>query len=185
MGDEGLTSKKEDMPSRDKKDTQKDKFLTFYVGKEEYGIDVGYVTEIINIQTISLVPDMPNFIKGIINLRGKIIPVMDIRIRFRLEPQEYNDRTCIIIANISNILVGLIVDEVKEVANIPENQIEPPPITPNRVGSRFIKGIGKLGEVVIILLDLDKLLYDDELERIKQDIVMETLTEDGKNGKIC
>lgn len=148
-------------------DTQKDMYLTFHVANEDYAIDISYVTEIIGIQVITAVPDMPKFIKGVINLRGKIIPAVDVRLRFKLETREYNDRTCIIVVEFDETLIGLIVDEVKEVCSIPESQVEPVPTTLIGKTSRFIQGIGKLGEEVKIILDVSKLLYDDELEKVK------------------
>lgn len=150
--------------TQQEEDTQKGKFLTFLVGKEEYGIEIKYVTEIIGgIQAITDVPDVPDNVKGIINLRGKIIPVMDVNLRFKKEPKEYNDRTCIIVIDIEDLSVGLIVDYVAEVLSIPDEDIVPPPSA--RVGfhHRYIKGIGKVGSSVKLLLDCDKLLSDDDL----------------------
>ena len=152
----------------DDEDTQKDKFLTFQVGTEEFGISIRHVTEIIGLQKITDVPDMPGFIKGVINLRGKVIPVMDVRSRFKLESREYDDRTCIVVVNIKDKSVGLVVDRVSEVSDIPESQIEPPAQIGSGTASRYIQGMGKIGEEVKILLDVDKLLYEDELESISQ-----------------
>ncbi|MCX7615117.1 MAG: chemotaxis protein CheW, partial [Clostridiales bacterium] len=95
-------------------DTQKDKYLTFLVGTEYFGIEISQVEEIIGIQDITHIPELPGYIKGVINLRGKIVPVMDVRIRFKKEPLKYNDRTCIIIVDIRGIEIGLIVDSVSE-----------------------------------------------------------------------
>ncbi len=147
-------------------DTQKGKFLTFRLGKEDYGIEIRFVTEIIGIQKITEVPDMPDFVRGVINLRGKVIPVMDVRTRFKMPPREYDDRTCIIVVNIDDKSVGLVVDKVNEVANIPDNQIEPPPKT-SRAASRYIQGIGKIGEEVKILLDVNHILYAEELSQLE------------------
>jgi len=152
----------------DDEDTQKDKFLTFQVGTEEFGISIRHVTEIIGLQKITDVPDMPGFIKGVINLRGKVIPVMDVRSRFKLESREYDDRTCIVVVNIKDKSVGLVVDRVSEVADIPESQIEPPAQIGSGTASRYIQGMGKIDEDVKILLDVDRLLYEDELESIGQ-----------------
>ncbi|MEJ2199504.1 MAG: chemotaxis protein CheW [Desulfuromonadaceae bacterium] len=148
--------------SVENEDTLKGKFLTFHLGKEDYGIEIRYVTEIIGIQKITEVPDMPAFVKGVINLRGKVVPVMDVRTRFSMEPREYDDRTCIIVVNIDEKSVGLVVDKVNEVADIPDKQIEPPPRT-NMETSRYIQGMGKMGNEVKILLDVQKLLYTDDL----------------------
>ncbi|HHV29494.1 MAG TPA: purine-binding chemotaxis protein CheW [Clostridium sp.] len=140
-------------------ETQKDKYLTFILGKEYYGIEIKYVTEIIGIQSITEVPDLPGYIRGIINLRGKIIPVMDVRLRFGKEFKEYDDRTCIIVIDSENILVGLIVDSVWEVMSIPNEEIVTPPDF-NESENKFIKGIGKTGSEVKLILDCEKLLVD-------------------------
>lgn len=147
-------------------DTQKGKFLTFVLGKEQYGIEIKYVTQIIGIQAITEVPELPDYVKGIINLRGKIIPVMDVRLRFRKEVMEYNDRTCIIVIDINDISVGLIVDSVTEVLNITDENIVPPPDMKSGFHNRYIKGIGKAGNEVKLLLDCEKLLNDDVLESL-------------------
>ncbi len=138
---------------------QKDKFLTFSIGNEFYGIEIKYVTEIIGIQPITEVPEMSDYMRGIINLRGKIIPVMDVRLRFGKSFKEYNDRTCIIVVDIEDISVGLIVDGVSEVMDICEENIVPPPEIGNNY-SRYIKGIGRMGNDVRLLLDCNKLLNE-------------------------
>jgi len=144
-------------------DTQKGRYLTFSLGQEIYGIEISYVTEIIGIQAITKIPELPEYVKGIINLRGKIIPVMDVRLRFRKEPKEYNDRTCIIVIEINKTSIGLIVDSVAEVLKIPEGEIvEPPQI--NKGYNRYIKSIGKVGNDVKLLLDCEKLLSEEELD---------------------
>ena len=153
----------------DDEDTQKDKYLTFHIGTEDYGISIAYVTEIIGIQSITEIPEMPDFIKGVINLRGKVIPVMDVRIRFKLPPREYDERTCIIVVEIEETSVGLVVDTVNEVADIPEEQVEPPPQS-KRKGGSYIQGIGKIDQEVKILLDINKILYEEELETISEAI---------------
>ena len=147
-------------------DTQKGKFLTFSIGKEAYGFEIKHVTEIIGIQEITEVPELPIYVKGIINLRGKIIPVMDVRLRFKKEPREYNDRTCIIVIDIRDISIGLIVDHVAEVVVIDPENIVPPPTIKTGFHNRYIKGIGKVGSEVKLLLDCDKLLNDEEIDAI-------------------
>ena len=149
-------------------DTQKGKFLTFSVGKESYGIEIKFVTEIIGIQDITEVPELPNYVKGIINLRGKIIPVIDVRLRFKKQPKEYNDRTCIVVIEIKDISIGLIVDNVAEVINIDDNNIVPPPDIKTGFHNRYVRGIGKVGNEVKLLLDCDKLLNEDELETLNK-----------------
>ncbi|MBU0682581.1 MAG: chemotaxis protein CheW [Proteobacteria bacterium] len=151
----------------DDEDTQKDKYLTFFMAGEDYGIDIAYVTEIIGIQKITEVPDMPVFIKGVINLRGKVIPIMDVRLRFNMKERAYDERTCIIVVDINGTAVGLVVDEVREVADIPEAQVEPPPQTGKGRSSRYLKGMGKVDDEVKILLNAENLLYDEELEKLE------------------
>ena len=143
----------------EQEDTQKGKFLTFSMESEMYGIDVRYVNEIIGIQPITEVPELPDYIKGIINLRGKIIPVLDVRLRFKIPFKEYNDRTCVIVIDIDDTYIGLIVDSVSEMLSIPEGEIVDPPEV-NKIGNSYIKGIGKVGNEMKLILDCYKLLYD-------------------------
>jgi purine-binding chemotaxis protein CheW len=151
----------------DDEDTQKDKYLTFRIASEDYGIAIANVTEIIGIQNITEIPEMADYIKGVINLRGKVIPVMDVRLRFKLPPREYDERTCIVVVEIDGTSVGLVVDTVNEVADIPEDQVEPAPKS-KRKGGSYIQGIGKIGQEVKILLDINRILYEDELETISE-----------------
>jgi purine-binding chemotaxis protein CheW len=151
----------------DDEDTQKDKYLTFRIASEDYGIAIANVTEIIGIQNITEIPEMADYIKGVINLRGKVIPVMDVRLRFKLPPREYDERTCIVVVEIDGTSVGLVVDTVNEVADIPEEQVEPAPKS-KRKGGSYIQGIGKIGQEVKILLDINRILYEDELETISE-----------------
>ncbi len=150
----------------DAEDTQKDKYLTFVVGKEEYGIEIRFVQEINGIQNITDLPDVPHFVKGVINLRGKVIPVIDVRLRFGIKEREYDERTCIIVVNLSQMTVGLIVDSVSEVLDIGEKDIEPPPRASMGAGSRYVQGLGKMNDDVKILLDVRKLLFDEEYDQI-------------------
>lgn len=147
-------------------DTQKGKFLTFSLGDEFYGIDIMYVTEIVGIQPITVVPELPDFIKGIINLRGKIIPVMDARLKFKKEPKEYNDRTCIIVIDVRELSIGIIVDAVSEVLNISDDNIVPPPNL-NTGGRKYIKSVGKSDSHVTLILDCDKLINESEMDELK------------------
>ncbi len=146
-------------------DTQKDKFLTFLLGKEFYGMEIRHVTEIIGIQPITEVPELPKYIRGIINLRGKIIPVIDVRLRFKKSFKEYNDRTCVIVIDIAELSAGLIVDSVSEVIKIPEWDIVLPPDI-KKTGNSFIKGIGKVDNDIKMLLDCEKLLNEDDVEML-------------------
>jgi len=151
-------------------DTQRGKFLTFSIGKEAYGFEIKYVTEIIGIQEITEVPELPNYVKGIINLRGKIIPVMDVRLRFKKEARDYNDRTCIVVIDIRDISIGLIVDHVAEVLVILPENIVPPPAIKTGFHNRYIKGIGKVGNDIKLLLDCDKLLNDEEIDSLSNSL---------------
>lgn len=144
-------------------DTQKGKFLTFILGEEDYGIEIRFVTEIIGIQAITPVPEIPAYVKGIINLRGKIIPVMDVRLRFKKEPRDYNDRTCIIVIDIQEVTIGLIVDCVAEVTSIAEENIVPLPHMNKGYHHKFIEGIAKVGNEVKLILDCEKLVNEEDL----------------------
>lgn len=146
-------------------DTLKGKYLIFSMGNEMYGMEIRYITEIIGIQPITEVPEMPEYVKGIMNLRGKIIPVIDARLRFKKTAREYDDRTCIIVLDTSGVSVGLIVDSVSEVLAMQDEDIAPPPDM-NKGGQKYIKGIGKAGGSVKLLLDCRTLLTDDELDAL-------------------
>lgn len=140
-------------------DAQADKYLLFRIGKEIYGIDIKHVKEIIELQKITEVPDMPEYINGVINLRGKIIPAMDMRLRFHMEERMYDSRTCIIIVNVNDKAIGLVVDTVAEVQDIPLENIEPAPnFKSNNDKERFISGLAKTGEDVRIILDVEKIV---------------------------
>ena len=147
----------------EEEDTQKDKYLTFSLGDEVYGIDIRVVIEIIGIQKITNVPEVPDYVRGIINLRGKIIPVVDMRLRFRREYREYTDRTCVIVVEINGVLIGLIVDGVSEVLDIAEKNVVPPPDL-RASQNKYIRGIGKLESSVVLLLDWEKLFSEDDQE---------------------
>ena len=149
-------------------DTQKDKYLSFVIGSEEYAIDIKYVTEIIGFQPITEVPELPEYIKGIINLRGKIIPIIDVRLRFKKEFKEYTDRTCVIVIKIDSLDVGFIVDGVSEVLSILEEQIVPPPSAETGFSNKYIKGIAKNRDQVKLILDCHRILEGEELEKLAE-----------------
>ena len=144
-------------------DTQKDKYLSFKLGDEDYGISIEYVTEIIVMQRITEVPNTPEFVEGVINLRGKVIPVINIRTRFGLDSREYDDRTCVVVVNHDEVTVGMIVDTVNEVVDIPENSVDPPPQKHSGIDNNYISGLGKIGNEVKILLDVKNVLFVEEL----------------------
>ncbi len=142
-----------------------DMYLTFGVSTEEYGIGIGYVTEIIGMQRVMEVPDVPVFIKGVINLRGKVIPVMDVRNRFGMDEAAYTERTVIVVLDVDSVPIGLIVDSVREVMEIPPDKIDQPPrFGNNREGGGVIQGLGKQGDRVAILLDVQRLLSEQVID---------------------
>ena len=161
-------SKKEEVILEQQEDTQRGRFLTFALGTEDYGIEIRYVTEIIGIQQINKLPEVPDYIKGIVNLRGKIIPVIDVRLKFKKEPIDYTDRTCIIVIDTDDIGVGLIVDSVSEVTSISDENIAPPPDSRTGIQNKYIQGIGRVGDRIKLLLDCEKLFLEDEIQAISE-----------------
>lgn len=148
----------------DSQNTQRGKYMTFKSGLEYFGLEIQYVQQIIQFQSITKIPETEDYIKGLINLRGKIVPVVDVRLRFKQGECEYNDKTCILVINVKNSTVGLIVEQIAEVVEIKEENILPPPtIGRNDKGhNKYVYGIGKVGTSVKLLLDPEKLLYDEE-----------------------
>lgn len=151
-------------------DTQKGKYMTFRSGNEYFAIGIQYVNEIIGFQKITVIPETADYIKGLINLRGKIIPVIDVRLRFKQPPFEYNDRTCIIVINVKSTVVGLIVETIAEVVTIEDDDILPPPSIGrgDKIQNKYVYGIGKVGDSVKLLLDPDKLLNDEDINVLEQ-----------------
>lgn len=143
-------------------DTLSGRFLTFMLGDESFGIEIRYVTEIIGIQPIHKLPETSGYIRGVINLRGRIIPVIDMRLRFKKKELAYSDRTCIVVVETGQAVAGLIVDQVAEVLTIQD--IVPPPDLQSGKISRAISGIGKAGGDVKLLLDCEKLFSEEETE---------------------
>ncbi len=154
----------------DGRDAQKDKYMTFKSGNEYYGLKIQYVNEIIPFQTITAIPETAEYIKGLINLRGKILPVIDISLRFKQNPYEYNDRTCIIVIDVQSTVVGLIIENIAEVVEIREENILPPPSIgrSDKVQNKYVYGIGKVGDSVKLLLDPEKLINDEDASAIEQ-----------------
>lgn len=150
------------------RDTQKGKYVTFKSGSEYFGLKIQYVNEIIVFQEITKIPESEDYIKGLINLRGKIIPVIDVRLRFKQEPFEYTDRTCIIVVNVKNIVVGLIVEKIAEVVEIQDENIIPSPSVgkADKSQNKYVYAIGKVGDKVKLLLDPDRLLNDEEINAL-------------------
>lgn len=135
-------------------------YLTFELASEGYGLEICYVTEIIGIQPVIVVPGMPPHVIGVLNLRGKVIPIIDVRLRFALARREYDERTCIIVVNVNDYSVGLVVDKVSEVVTIDSHQIEPPPAT-GRGLRQYIRGMGKLDHRVRMLIDVEALITEE------------------------
>ncbi|MDE7274754.1 MAG: chemotaxis protein CheW [Lachnospiraceae bacterium] len=160
-----MEEKTEVLEAVEQEDTRQGKYMTFCIGSDVFGIELKYVNEIIQMQTIAPIPEVEHFIKGLINLRGKIIPVIDVADRFGKTPFEYNDRTCIIVVDVQGVTVGLIVETISEVVSIEEEDILPPPnVSKANAQAKFIRGIGKIGESVKLLLDPVKLLSDESLD---------------------
>ena len=142
------------------------KYLTFSLAKEEYGIGILKIKEIIGMIKVTTIPQTPVFVKGVINLRGKVIPIIDLRLRFGLKDAEYTDRTCIIVVEIEGasdkIIIGLVVDAVSEVLNVRNEDIEDPPRFGTKLNTDFILGMAKMNGGVKIFLDIDRVLTEDE-----------------------
>jgi purine-binding chemotaxis protein CheW len=147
-------------------DALRGRFLTFIIGSETYGIQIRYVTEIIGMQAFTEMPEMPDYVKGLINLRGKIIPLIDVRTRFKKEARADDDRTCIIVVDLNGKSMGLIVDSVSEVLTIPVENIEELAELHAGQSNKYITRVGKIGDTVILLLDSEKLISDDDMALI-------------------
>ncbi len=154
----------EAVAEKTKKTVREGKYLTFVLSDEEYGIEILKVREIIGLMDITSVPQTPNYMKGVINLRGKVIPVIDLRLKFSLPEQEHTQETCTIVVEVNDSLIGIIVDSVSEVSDIGSKEIEETPHLGQDIDTNFIMGMGKLKEKLIILLDIDKVLSAEELE---------------------
>lgn len=146
------------------------KYLAFTLDREDYGIRILKVREIIGMMPITTVPQTPDFVLGVINLRGKVIPVVDLRVRFGMQPSAHNDRTCIVVVEFAQgsgaIPMGIVVDSVSEVFHIKENDIESTPSFGVQINTDFILGMAKIGDSIKILLDIDRVLSARDLEGI-------------------
>lgn len=137
------------------------KYLTFFIGEKIYGVELLHVLEIISIISITTVPRTPNYVKGIINLRGRIVPVIDVRLKFGLEEKPYDERTCIIVLNVDEMFVGLIVDEVSEVLALGDEELSKLPEVNVTNENQYIRTIAKVNDNLIMNLDCDKFLQSD------------------------
>lgn len=153
-------------------DNRAGKYLTFTLAGEEYGIEITRIREIIGMMAITHVPQTDAFVKGVINLRGKVIPVIDLRLKFEMEAMDYTDRTCIIVVEIGGasrtLTMGLVVDSVSEVNNIKEDEIEDAPRFGTQLSTDYILGMAKKEDGVKILLDIDKVLSVEELASVQK-----------------
>jgi len=156
------------MDQMQKKDDELLQLVTFSIGEEEFGVDILKVQEIIRTMEITKVPRAQDFVEGVINLRGKVIPIIDLRRRFGLDSKGHDKHTRIIVIEINNMIVGFVVDSVSEVLRIPAGTVEPPPPVVAGVESEYISGVGKLQDRLLILLDLDKLLSSEDMEALSQ-----------------
>jgi len=153
-----------------KVDTLAGKYLTFSLGSEGYGVGILSVREIIGVMEITAVPHTPSYIKGVVNLRGKVIPVLDLRLKFGMEAKDYDERTCVIVVEVQGqtapVQVGMVVDSVSEVMNIAASEIEPPPSLGTHGESENILGMAKIKGDVKILLDVDKVVGEGLLHQL-------------------
>lgn len=138
-------------------------FLTFRLGSEEYGIDILKVQEIRGYDTVTTIANAPDFIKGVINLRGVIVPIVDLRIKFNVGGAEYNQFTVVIVLNVGSRVVGIVVDSVSDVMTLDERQIKDAPQFSSALDTRFVTGIGTLEERMLILLDIERLILSEEM----------------------
>ena len=142
------------------------KFLTFYLGEEEYGLEILKVQEIIGLMSITRVPRTPEFVRGVINLRGKVIPIVDLRSKFRMEAVEDTEETCIIVVQTHGVQFGVVVDRVSEVVDLKDDNIEEAPEFGAEIDTDYILGMGKSGSRVRILVDIDRVLSREELSEL-------------------
>ena len=148
-----------------KKETPSGSTLTlvgFFLGQEEYALDILKIREIRPMMEITTVPKAPDFVEGVINLRGDIVPIINLRAKLSLPEAEHTEESKVIVVEFDNRLIGIVVDEVSEVIEIPEERVSPPPAIIGGVEAEFLKGVGKLGDRLLILLDLDKILTEKE-----------------------
>jgi purine-binding chemotaxis protein CheW len=151
-----------------KNTVDKEKFLTFNLGKEEYGIEIPKIREIIGLMEITTVPQTPDYMKGVINLRGKVIPVIDLRLKFSMPEVEYTQETCIIVVEVGSAQAGIIVDSVSEVMDFKRGEIEETPNIGQGIDTNFINGLSEKNGKIIILLNIEKVLSFEELEIVEQ-----------------
>lgn len=155
-----------DIEKTDEVNLEQTKFLTFWVAEQSFAIEVKNVIEIVGIQEITPIPQFPDYARGIINLRGQIIPVIDARLRFKKGAKDYNERTCIIIVEVQKTLTGFIVDEVEEVIDIDNSQITDAPSVAGDETNRYISSVAKRENRVVLVVDFEKVLDDKEFDYV-------------------
>jgi len=148
---------------------EENQFVTFMIGSETYGVEVLKVKEILGMTDITHVPNSLSFMRGVINLRGAVVPVVDMRLKFQLQEKEYDTFTVIIIVEVRERLIGMIVDTVSDVASIPVSTIQNTPHFTSKIETDFIKGIGQIESLLVIILDVDKILNHEEFKKIEED----------------
>jgi purine-binding chemotaxis protein CheW len=167
-----MTTHTREIPAASTRHTPAGKHLTFTMAQEEYGIPVLKVREIIKMLEITAVPQVPAHVKGVINLRGKVIPVVDLRLKFSLPSQPYTERTCIIVVDVAlggrRVMMGIVVDAVSDVLSIDEEEIEPVPAFGERVATDYMRGIAKVKGTVKLLLDLDRVFATDDAVGVRR-----------------
>lgn len=147
---------------------EEEQLVVFNLSGETYGVDISTVREIIRMQAITEVPRTPDFVEGVINLRGRVIPVIDLHKRFDLPLVEETSNTRIMVVEVENVTVGMIVDSVSEVLRISKDNIDPPPPVISGVDSAYLRGVGKLEDRLIILLDLNQVLHEKEKKHLEE-----------------
>ncbi len=150
----------ENIQTNEASDLLKGKYLTFFLDEQCFGVEIRYVLEIIGVQNITKVPKVPSYISGIINLRGKVLPIIDMRLRFNKAFRPFDKKTCIIVVEVEEMTIGLIVDGVDEVENLPDTAISEPPQADWDYSSNFLKGVAKRGKEFQLILDCEKVLKD-------------------------
>ncbi|MBT6225647.1 MAG: purine-binding chemotaxis protein CheW [Candidatus Scalindua sp.] len=161
----------EAVAERKKTSSLEEKYLAFILDNESYGIEILRVREIIGLMDVTTVPQTPEYMKGVINLRGKVIPVIDLRLKFSMQEKEHTEETCVIVVEVNNTSIGIIVDSVSEVLEITRGEIEESPHFGHDIDTSYIMGLGKVKEKIVILLDIEEILSSEELDIVNQHTV--------------
>ncbi len=157
-----------DQPDEEDEDLLSDRYLTFSLDSDAYGIEIRHVLEIVVLQPITEVPDLPAYVRGVINLRGQVLPVIDLHRRFNLAERPYDERTCVIVTELRGMSIGLIVDQVDDVVTIFPTEISPAPRLSRGPTARCLYGVGRADDGVKLLLSADELVFGDDVEHLAQ-----------------